>query len=359
MPFALGVDEDTGVLLQMPNARVSDLLSVVYDEGYQLGTPLANDGLGHRYLEDFLEFIADALGERLARGLVLEIGCGGGALLEALSRRATQVVGIEPGASAVAEARRRGLNVIQAPFSADAFEERFDLVVHYAVLEHIEDPASFLLEQLQLLAPGGAIALSVPDCTAALATGDISPFIHEHWSYFTHSSFVRLARAAGARVARLRRARVGGAIHALLEPAADGDALPEVTPEPVDADAFVPRARDNMRRLECLTARIAEQGGTLGLYPGGRFINYHALLERHLPASRYFDDDPRLEGLYYPSIPVGVESRASLLSEPVDELLITSWSFGAELARQLGRHDALRGTVIRTIGEVLSPSFAR
>jgi SAM-dependent methyltransferase len=352
LPFAVGVEPDTGVIVQMPSTQVSEILAAVYDEGSQIGTPLADDGLGQRYMKDFFGFIEEALGERLARARVLEIGCGSGALLKTLSQRAARAVGIEPGRAAVTEAHRRGLDVIQAPFTADAFDERFDLVVHYGLLEHIEDPSSFLVEQMQLLAPGGVIVLSVPDCTEALARGDLSPLAHEHWSYFTHASLVRLAGTAGARIARLRSARVGGAIHAVLEPEVDGHTP---LPDPPAADAFALQAQESIRRLECFAGRIADRDGTLGVYPGGRFINYHALLQSRLPPTRYFDDDPRLEGCYYPPIPVPVESRTRLLTKPVDELLITSWSFGAALAGDLRKLDTLRGTTVRTIGEILGP----
>jgi SAM-dependent methyltransferase len=352
LPFAVGVEQETGVLVQMPSARVSEELAAVYNEGSQIGTPLAADGLGQRYLNDFLGFIEEALDGRLARARVLEIGCGTGALLESLSQRTARVVGIEPGVAAVAEARQRGLDIVNAPFTVGAFDERFDLVVHHGVLEHIEDPASFLVDQLQLLAPGGVIVLSVPDCTDALVRGDLSPLAHEHWSYFTHVSLARLAGTAGARVARLRSARVGGAIHAVLEPVAHNGAP---LPAGLSASDFASRAQKSLRRLERYAKRIAERGDTLGLYPGGRFINYHALLQASLPPIRYFDDDPRLDGYYYPPIPIRVESRESLLAEPVDELLVTSWSFGAALAGDLRELDALRHTTVRTIGEILGP----
>ena len=54
-----------------------------------------------------------------------------------------------------------------------------------------------------------------------------------------------------------------------------------------------------MRAITELVRRVARAGSSLGIYCGGRFVNYHALLAKALPLmppTRWFDDDPALHG---------------------------------------------------------------
>jgi hypothetical protein len=68
---------------------------------------------------------------------------------------------------------------------------------------------------------------------------------------------------------------------------------------------------------------------------------------------RWFDDDPAVQGRFYPPIPIAVEGRDALLARPVDEILIASWTFGEALRDRLADEPALAGSRIRTLADVL------
>lgn len=93
---------------------------------------------------------------------VLDLGCGGGFMAEAMAARGARVTGIDPAADAVAAARRHSSAVglpIQydvgvgeaLPYGAAAF----DAVVCVDVLEHVADLARVLAEVARVLRPGG------------------------------------------------------------------------------------------------------------------------------------------------------------------------------------------------------------
>jgi len=93
---------------------------------------------------------------------VLDLGCAGGFMAEALDDRGAQVTGIDPAAEAVAAARRHAgeagrridylVGVGEAlPFAA----ESFDHVVCVDVLEHVADLHRVLSEVARVLKPGG------------------------------------------------------------------------------------------------------------------------------------------------------------------------------------------------------------
>lgn len=91
------------------------------------------------------------------RGRALDVGCGEGALLIALTDRFEQVVGLDasPAMREAASARCAGLPAVR--IGDERWEEAegpFDLVTMVAVLHHLPLEAS-LLRVRELLAPGG------------------------------------------------------------------------------------------------------------------------------------------------------------------------------------------------------------
>ena len=353
LPFTVAVDDRTGMVVQCADRRVSRALSAAYRSGSQMGTPLSGAGVGSAQLADVCAFVDEVCPNGSLSDLaVLEIGCGDGALLERLAHRGANVVGVEPGAAAAARARDRRLEVHREPFRASRFaEQRFDLIIHHTVLEHIERPLEFVAEQLRLLAPGGRIVCCVPDCAPALEHGDLSMLVHEHWSYFDAKTLIHLGAVAGARTVTWRNATTEGVIYCSWErdPASVTSAPPRPPP-------YLERGRRALRAVVEYVSHVLRAGVSLGIYCAARFVNYHSLLADALPAMcnvRWFDDDPALHGRFYPPIPIEVESRDALLAHPVDELLIASWTFGEALREQLAENSALVGTRIRTFGDVL------
>lgn len=352
LPFVVGVDEQTGLVLQAPDQQVSRALADAYRLGSQMGTPLSGEGVGRAQLADVRAFVEEAAPAADLNGLsILEIGCGDGALLEELAGQGARVIGVEPGEAAAAAAAARRLEVYCEPFRASRFsEQRFDQIVHHTVLEHVERPLEFLREQLGLLATGGRIICCVPDCASALEHGDLSMLVHEHWSYFDIRTLIHLGSVAGARAVAWRYATTEGVIYCAWE------RHPTATTSPPTPPPYVERGQRALRAITEVVREAVRTQASLGIYCGARFINYHALVEgasSALPKMRWFDDDPALHGRFYPPIPIAVESRDDLLARPVDDLLIASWTFGEALRDRLAGEPAMAGTRIRTFGDVL------
>lgn len=124
----------------------------------------------------------------VASGDLVEIGVAGGWFLDAARSKGFRVRGIEPAEEMAASARSRfGLDVVTAfvedvalqPASADA-------VCAWHVLEHIPEPLASLRELHEMLRPGGAVALEVPNSEGdqAKAMGARWP----HWDFAHHVS---------------------------------------------------------------------------------------------------------------------------------------------------------------------------
>jgi SAM-dependent methyltransferase len=352
MPMRVGVDRASGSLVQIPEAAVMAGLDLAYAEGSQIGTPLSSAGLGRPALDDVVAFITEARQGRSPEGArVLEIGCGTGALLARLKEAGAQALGVEPGARAAEQACAAGLEVITSPFERDAFPDgAFDLIVHHAVLEHVPEPVSFLRDQLSLLTDDGVIVCSVPDCSLPMSTGDLSMLVHEHLSYFTPESLRRTGALAGARTVAERASRSAGATYCAW--AVGATDVHTAAAADHSARDFMRAGPRSLEAVHAFAERMQRQGRTLGVFCPARFINYQALTPV-LPRLRYFDDDPLLEGRYYPPFDVRVEARAGLLAEPVDDVLVMSWTFGEHIARDLRSRPELAATTIHTVAELL------
>jgi SAM-dependent methyltransferase len=105
---------------------------------------------------------------RAARGVrprVLDVGCATGALLDALRERGWEPTGVEisPQMSTYG-VERYGLPIRAGSLESAAFASAsFDLVHASHLIEHLNDPASFLDEAARVLSPDGFLVLTTPN----------------------------------------------------------------------------------------------------------------------------------------------------------------------------------------------------
>jgi 2-polyprenyl-6-hydroxyphenyl methylase/3-demethylubiquinone-9 3-methyltransferase len=100
---------------------------------------------------------------------VLDVGCGGGVLADAMARSGAQVMGIDLASKALKVAQLHALEA-QTPsiqyqeVSVEALAEQqpgsFDMVTCMEMLEHVPDPASVVRACAALVKPGGWVFFS-------------------------------------------------------------------------------------------------------------------------------------------------------------------------------------------------------
>ncbi len=102
---------------------------------------------------------------RLSPASVVDLGCGDGVVLAAVSRALPDAAcaGLDWSLVALRRARARGCNVAAADLERPPLRSgTFDLAVSSQVLEHVADPGSALCQARALLRPGGRLLLTVP-----------------------------------------------------------------------------------------------------------------------------------------------------------------------------------------------------
>ncbi|GHE19570.1 bifunctional 2-polyprenyl-6-hydroxyphenol methylase/3-demethylubiquinol 3-O-methyltransferase UbiG [Halomonas urumqiensis] len=112
---------------------------------------------------DFIDARAGLAGKR-----VLDVGCGGGILSEAMAQRGATVTGIDLGEAPLAVARlhaeESGVEVSYRHVSVETLATddpaSFDVVTCLEMLEHVPDPASVVRACMTLVKPGGHVFFS-------------------------------------------------------------------------------------------------------------------------------------------------------------------------------------------------------
>ena len=151
----------------------------------------------------------------LAGKRVLDIGCGGGLLAEAMAGRGAKVTGIDlsEGALKVAQLHLKesgklvDYRLVSAETLAAEMPAAFDVVTCVEMLEHVPDPASIIRACAALLRPGGQVIFSTlnrnPKSFALAILGGeyllrlIPAGTHEYAKFIRPSELDAWARAAG------------------------------------------------------------------------------------------------------------------------------------------------------------------
>ncbi|MCH8491971.1 MAG: bifunctional 2-polyprenyl-6-hydroxyphenol methylase/3-demethylubiquinol 3-O-methyltransferase UbiG [Idiomarina sp.] len=114
-----------------------------------------------------LQFI-DQHGLGLSGRKILDVGCGGGLLSEAMAKAGAQVTGIDMSPDALSVARLHaldsGVDVDYQQITAEEFAAehagQFDIVTCLEMLEHVPNPSTVIAACARLVKPGGRVIFS-------------------------------------------------------------------------------------------------------------------------------------------------------------------------------------------------------
>ena len=158
-----------------------------------------------------LEWIAQHATLEGAR--ILDVGCGGGILAEAMAQRGAGVTGIDLSEKALRVAElhllESRLPVRYEKSSAEDFTGEFDVVTCMELLEHVPEPASMVAACARLVRPGGQVFFSTINRNpksylfavvgAEYVLGLLPKGTHDYQRFIKPSELARWSRVAGLR----------------------------------------------------------------------------------------------------------------------------------------------------------------
>jgi 2-polyprenyl-6-hydroxyphenyl methylase/3-demethylubiquinone-9 3-methyltransferase len=134
--------------------KFDDVAQIWWDLKGEMGTLHTINPLRMKFITDVLD---------LSGKKVLDVGCGGGILTEALAKSGAQAVGIDLSKDSIAAAKmhaaQQGLNIdyryenIEDTASKQAGQ--FDAITCMEMLEHVPEPKKIIAACSRLLKPGG------------------------------------------------------------------------------------------------------------------------------------------------------------------------------------------------------------
>ena len=343
LPFSFAFMESLQLVIQKRNPQVLEWLNRVYKEDANVGYLQDGHALAESYGGEFIDFFRHA-SELLTKQpeSAADIGCGGTYLLQKVREQGLSVKGIDPSPVTLAAGVRAGIEIVQEFYPSPRLTERFDILFHYDVLEHIEDPVSFLHSHHANLTPHGAIIFAVPDCSHHIQLGDISMLLHEHLNYFDKESLDNVVRAAGFNPLIIKSAAHGGVLLCCAIALPDASKKQEEYCGGLKFHDFCKKAKKAIKRFKDLAVEFESQ--ELGFYVPLRAFPYLAQLPRKIKP-RFFDDDPGLHRRYFDGFNVQIENFMDLVERPTSQLLICTVAFGDQILNRL-KKTTLPGIVI-------------
>ena len=150
-----------------------------------------------------------AMKERLKLGsesLVIEAASNDGYLLQYFVREGIPVLGVEPAGNVAKVAESKGVPTVVRFMGVDLAKElsaegrKADLVLGNNVLAQVPDLNDFVEGLKMLLKPEGVLTLEFPHLLRLIEHNEFDTIYHEHFSYFSLITVIKIFSAHGLRV---------------------------------------------------------------------------------------------------------------------------------------------------------------
>lgn len=346
-PFRIRMNKVLGMFHQVSTKSLDDILEKAYFEGSMLAGGMNDLIIGPTRVNSALNFIKKNFIFKKG-ATVLEIGCGEGQIIKKLSEEGIKCVGLEPGPQ-ILKIGSKNLKIIRDFFPSKKLRNKFDLILHFGVIEHIEDPVRFLKTQQKFLKKDGAIICGFPNFESDLRAGDISMFLHEHFNYFTKYNIAKTSQKAGLMLTKYADSAGGGLLFAkLIQSNSKKNSNYNLSLEKI----FM----KNLRKFKKAVVNFFKDvnQSDVAIYCPLRSMNL--LYSANISDCRLVDDSPNLQNKFLPTFKNKVESFENIKRNPPKKILIYSRTFGDILKKKCLEAKELRGCEIKTVTDLLSKS---
>lgn len=302
-------------------------------------------------LTDYFEWTTDYILSKVKEPKnVLEIACNSGLLLEMFKERGLECVGVDPAKNIRDLSLARGLDVYvdywDKKFSNTVLNEcgKFDLVLAFHVLPHVQDPNDFIESCLNVLSENGSIFIQTSQCDMFL-NNEFDVIYHEHSSYFTGRSIQKLARNHGLFVSSIVKTDIHSKsfLFSLSKVPCDEAELSKLIADETAAGiyteekyhAFATKAAETKEKLLQNLRRFRQEGYVLIGYgaaaKGNTLLNYIQMELDFIIDDNYLKWDYLTPGM---NIPI---RSIELLKDPINRICFIplAWNFYKEIKERI------------------------
>lgn len=337
LSFELDYDSSLRLVIQKRNKIILHWLEAIYKKLPNIGNIQEYGHMSESYKNDLLKFILRYEPKIHKTSKVLEIGCGGCLILKDLHSIGFDVLGVDPSPYALKCGKKLGIDVIQDFFPSSRINQRFNLIFHSDVIEHMAEPLTFLKAIHRQLQDDGVLIIAIPDSNQSLKNGDISIFLHQHLNYFDPESLKHTVQAAGFGSIIIEKAGFGGSIY--CRAIKKKNHIMYHYRSSISQDTkylnFINKIIKLIRKLKYdIDNILSDKNRTLGFYAPIRTLPYLGLWGLR-SGFRFFDDSDSLHNKYLDGVDVLIENFDDLKRKPVTDIFIMSPSFGNIIKKRI------------------------
>lgn len=334
LPFTFGFEPEFNLITQRPYPQLFDILNQVYLRDSNIGSLQPGHALASAYGGELMDFILKSIKTFHPEARkVMDIGCGGCYILNELQQLNYQVFGVDPSPVTTRFAKEFNIPVATGFYPVEHSFGSMDIILSCGILEHVEDPCSFISSHQRDLNPDGLLIVFVPDSTPSIELGDISMVLHEHLSYFDQESLQHVLKGAGYEILNIEKAKYGAALYCVARPAkkSAGRAV-NLDDSHSKFKKFIDKVQVNLEKIKSYIQTCHPE--QIGFYVPIRALPYLSVL-KCFKGVRLFDDNEGLHGRYFDGFEIAVENFEDLIKQPVQHLIIMSPPHGKAIEKKI------------------------
>jgi hypothetical protein len=304
---------------------------------------------------------------------VVELASNDGYLLQHFVERGVRCLGVEPAAGVAQAAMAKGIPTLNRFFGRDTAKELrgsngpAQLILGNNVLAHVPDVNDFVGGVRELLADDGFTTFEFPHLVKLMELNQFDTIYHEHFSYFSFSTVVKIFAAHGLRIFDVQELGTHGGslrIYGCHDKAAR-DNHPRVR-ELLDREAQAGYQRlstylqfsDRVVRVKYALLQFLidarSKGKKIAGYgapgKGNTLLNYCGIRQDFLEYT--VDRNPHKQGTYTPGTRIPILDPSAIFETKPDYVLILPWNLTAEITSSMAAVRDWGGRFLVPIPEV-------
>jgi SAM-dependent methyltransferase len=305
---------------------------------------------------------------------VIELASNDGYLLQYFAKQGIPVLGIEPAANVAKVAVEKGIPTQVRFFGTETARalvqegRRADLLLGNNVLAHVPDLNDFVKGMKIVLSPGGLITMEFPHLLRLMEENQFDTIYHEHFSYFSFLTVVRVFGSHGLRLFDVQQLPTHGgslrifATHAENQTHKETHAVAALLEEERAAGLgglaayadFSQRVRNTKRGLLKFLIQAKEQGKKIVGYgapaKGNTLLNFCGVGPDIIDYT--VDRSPHKQDHFLPGSRIPIFHPDKVRETRPDYLLILPWNLEAEIKQQMAHIREWGGQFVIPIPEV-------